>query len=465
MSLRLRVALFTALGTTALMAAGVVVVTNVFRADQIATLDQVLQAQHELLGPPVLRAIRLNRPLAEALAAERLLSSATAIRVWDGDVPLFEAGAEDFLQLPRADVGHSTMTGEVARYRVLSDEVRSAREGPFTMEVAISMEEADTVYSLLRQRLRRLVLIGAVLFGVVGWLGAAGALSPLARLKRRAEGIARTEDTTVGFGPTEGPKEVADLAEAFEAMLGRLRRAGLEKEEALEGARVFAAAAAHELRTPLTSIGANLELLRAHPETAERDAVLDDLASEHRRIVDLLESLRVLSRGDLTGPETFEMVDLADVVERSVATAQRAFPDAVIAVRSPEEPVLVSGWPEGLGLLVDNLLLNAVTHGRGEGSPAEVLVGLVEGSDAVVLSVADRGPGIEPSERELVMNRFTRGAAARGTGSGLGLALVAQQARIHRGSLALGDTPGGGVTVTVRLPTSRSHSAHTVSTG
>jgi two-component system sensor histidine kinase PrrB len=125
---------------------------------------------------------------------------------------------------------------------------------------------------------------------------------------------------------------------------------------------------------------------------------------------------------------------------------------------------VVWGWAQGLRLLVDNLIANAATHGRRDGEPAEIVVGLESGTEGVVLSVADRGPGIPPSERGLVVDRFTRGGGARGEGSGLGLALVTQQARLHGGSVSIGDTPGGGTTVTVRLPSSAPHDAHRVST-
>jgi two-component system sensor histidine kinase PrrB len=177
---------------------------------------------------------------------------------------------------------------------------------------------------------------------------------------------------------------------------------------------------------------------------------MHDLDAEHRRVVGLLESLRLLARGDLTGPEAFEVVDLADIVDQSVARARRLYPDASFEVLLPEGPVPVWGWPEGLRLAVDNLIANAATHGRRDGGPAQITVGV--DPRGVALSVADRGPGIEPAERETVLGRFSRGATARGEGSGLGLALVAQQARIHAGSLAIGDTPGGGATVTLRLP-------------
>jgi two-component system sensor histidine kinase PrrB len=450
MSLRLRVALFTALGTSALLVVGVAIALSVFRDDQIASIDATLESQHALLSQPALRAARLDRPLLESLAAEQLLTSAAGVRVWAGDDLVVEAGPPDYLALPPAAPGHSTVGA--GWYRVFSDEVEPRRDRlpALTMEVAVSMDEADTVYDLLRQRLRRLVLAGALLFGLAGWAAAAGALAPLARLRRAVEGVAATGDLAVTVSGDGGPREVRDLADSFDAMLARLRRAGLEKEETLEAARVFAAAAAHELRTPLTSIGANLELLRNHPDTPDREDVMGDLDAEHRRVVGLIESLRLLARGDLTGPEAFEEVDLADIVEQSVARARRLFPDATFEVLLPDGPMPVWGWPEGLRLAVDNLIANAATHGRRDGRPAEVTVGV--DPRGVALSVADRGPGIEPAERESVLGRFSRGTTAQGEGSGLGLALVAQQARIHAGTLAIGDTPGGGATVTLRVP-------------
>lgn len=466
MSLRLRVALLTALSTTVVMVAGVVVVLNLFRADQLSSIDSVLDSQHTLLAQPALRAARLQRPLLESLASEHLLTSATAIRVWQGDRVRIEAGPADYLSLPSASPGYSTTSGEASRYRVLTREVEPlpAGGGQPRMEVALSLAEADEVYQLLKLRLRRLVIAGAILFGLAGWAAAAGALAPLARLRRAAEGIAGTDDLDVRVSGDPAPREVSELAESFDAMLGRLRGASMEKEQTLEAARVFAAAAAHELRTPLTSIGANLELLSTHPDTEEREAVIQDLVSEHRRIVGLLESLRQLARGDLTGPEAFERVDLADLVTQGVAGVRRNFPAASIELRLPDDPVMVMGWAEGLRLMVDNLVVNAATHGRRDETGAEIVVGLDEGREGVVLTVSDRGPGIEPSEREKVLGRFTRGTSAREGGSGLGMALAVQQTRIHGGSLLIGDTPGGGATVTVRLPSPGPHAGHRVPT-
>jgi two-component system sensor histidine kinase PrrB len=235
-------------------------------------------------------------------------------------------------------------------------------------------------------------------------------------------------------------------------MLTRLQQADLQREEALQAARTFAAAAAHELRTPITSMGANLEVLSAHPDIADRQELIGDLVNEHRRLVALLEALRLLSRGDLTGPEAFEEVDLADMVEQTVTTVRRRFPDARVALDLPNSPVVASVWPEGLRLVIDNLVSNAVVHGRDADGRAEITVALAQKADGTTLTVSDRGPGVPVDEREVVMGRFVRGRSAHGVGSGLGLALVAQQARIHGGSITIADAVGGGAAITFRLP-------------
>lgn len=453
MSLRLRVALFTAAGTSVLMVLGALAVIGAFRSDQIASVDSLLAAQYQVLAKPAANAARLDRPLFEELANQRLVAPAV-VRVWQGDQLLLELGAEDLGGLPAANPGYSTLDAEAARFRAFSDTVEPALAvgRRVDVEVAISLEQVDAVYERLRTRLRQVVVLGVGLFGLAGWVAAAGALAPLARLRRATERVTETNDLSTRVGADRGPREVRELAASFEAMLARLQQADLKRGEALETARTFAAAAAHELRTPITSIGANLEVLSAHPDVKDREALVEDLVSEHRRLVGLLEALRLLARGDLTGPEAFEDVDLADLVEQSVANARRRFPNAAIAVDMPETPVIVRGWPEGLRLLVDNLVANAITHGHDAQGNSEVTVSVGGRPGQAFLTVSDHGLGVPVEEREAVLGRFVRGTSAEGSGSGLGLALAAQQVRIHGGTLTIGDAPGDGAAVTVLLP-------------
>ena len=365
MSLRLRVALFTAAGASVLLVLGSVAVLAAVRSDQIASVDSLLTGQYQVLAQPAATAARLERPRLEEFAIERLLAPAV-IRVWDGDELLLAIGAEGLEQVPAAGQGFSTVQGEGDRYRLFSDSLgpRLAMGSPVRVEVAISLAEMDAIYNRLQLRLRRLVVLGVGLFGVAGWLAAAAALAPLKRLRTATEQVATTTDLGTRVGGNPGPTEVKELAASFDAMLERLEGSDRSRQEALETARAFAAAAAHELRTPLTSIGANLEILSTHPEVGDRKALVGDLVSEHRRLVELLEALRLLSRGDLTGPDAFEELELGDLVEQAVTAGRRRFPAAEISFNGPPGPVPVRGWAEGLKMSVDNLVSNAVRHGE-----------------------------------------------------------------------------------------------------
>ena len=95
---------------------------------------------------------------------------------------------------------------------------------------------------------------------------------------------------------------------------------------------------------------------------------------------------------------------------------------------------MITGWPDGLRLLVDNLIENAIRHGGDR-----VTVGLGRDHGTLLLTVADDGPGVPVADRARIFERFTRGAQAGGSpGSGLGLALVAQQAQLQGGDVTVG---------------------------
>jgi signal transduction histidine kinase len=265
--------------------------------------------------------------------------------------------------------------------------------------------------------------------------------------------VAADEDLDRRVPEDDGPAELRSLAASFNAMLARLGRSAADRERALAATRRFAADAGHELRTPLTSVQTTLSTLGRHPELPHerRGAMIADAREEQRRLVALLDGLQALARGD-AGPLEHTSVDLADLVDGvATATAER-HPAVTIVATLPPDPVVVDGWEPGLRLLVDNLVLNAVRHGR-TGGRIEVTLAR-DPAGATVLTIDDDGPGIAPEQRAAVLEPFARvdGTTER-SGSGLGLALVAQQARHHGATLTIGDAPLGGARVTVRLPT------------
>ena len=294
----------------------------------------------------------------------------------------------------------------------------------------------------------------AVNLGVLVLVGAAGlalgglALRPLAALRAAAERVASTRDLATRLPQGSGPEEVDSLAGSLNAMLARLQRSIAQTESTLSASRQFAADAGHELRTPLTSMRANLEVLaRSSNLSVTEQRIMADIGREQGRLLALLDGLQQLARGDAAGAVPRERFDLADLVDAAVTNAAARHGAATITFSGPDD-VHVEGWPDGLRLLVDNLIDNAVRHGRPE---ARVAVTLTTSGDIARLIVDDDGPGVPEADRRRVFERFVRGDGTRTPGSGLGLALVAQQAAAHGGRAIIETSPLGGARVVVDI--------------
>ncbi len=127
---------------------------------------------------------------------------------------------------------------------------------------------------------------------------------------------------------------------------------------------------------------------------------------------------------------------VADLLRLAAEDARRAFPALLVRAEAPggvESEDAVPGSPEGLRMALANAVTNAVRHGR---ASRVWLRARVEGGE-VVVDVDDDGVGVPVAEREAVLRRFVRGSTAASPGSGLGLALIAQQAARHGGTVTL----------------------------
>jgi two-component system sensor histidine kinase PrrB len=298
----------------------------------------------------------------------------------------------------------------------------------------------------------RLGVVNLVVLALVGLAGlrlGGAALRPLVALRSGAERVASTRDLATRLPQDGGPEEVRSLADSLNAMLERLQQSTEQTEATLQSSRRFAADAGHELRTPLTSMRANLDVLaRSSTLGSDERQILADIAREQNRLIGLLDGLQRLARGDAAEAVPKERIDLAEVADAAVASGRDRHPAATISLAAPDQVVL-DGWAEGLRVLIDNLLDNAALHGR-RGGQIEVMLE-VDGSTAR-LTVDDDGPGIPIDQRRRVLERFARGTDARAPGSGLGLALVEQQALAHGGRVSIGNAPLGGARITVNLP-------------
>jgi two-component system sensor histidine kinase PrrB len=318
------------------------------------------------------------------------------------------------------------------------------------LEVTSPLRPVEAKVAALDGRLAAFGL-AALLAGAVGALLAASLLlRPLRRLRSATSGIAGTEDLDQRVPGDDGPAELRSLASSFNDMLARLGRSAADRERALAATRRFTADAGHELRTPLTSVQATLSVLSRHPDIPvdKRTELVLDALSEHHRLVDLLDGLQALARGDASPGEIGD-VELVEVVAASLDQASSRHPDVTWSSSLPVGAVWMRGWEPGLRLLIDNLVENAARHGR-PGGKVKVTVA-EDAAEGPSLCVDDDGPGIAEDQRERIFEPFARVEGTQAPGSGLGLALVSQQVLAHAATIEVTSSPLGGARFEVRF--------------
>jgi two-component system sensor histidine kinase PrrB len=419
--------------------------------------DDHLRARATAVAPDaraLLRASANGRPKVADNRERQLYTAAldVGVRVVGPDAG-FSGGPQPDASVPLPERTNTPVTVRDGgtSWRALSVPVRTGR-GPGTLWVFSPNAADQAQLRLVRRRVAWTTLLAVPLSGLLAWGIATGASGPLRRLTRRTAGLdPRTSSARLHHEPT-GVSEVDELAATLHKALARYDEQAARTAEALETARSFSAAASHELRTPLMSMGTNLDILAGHPDLPEPDRaeVLSDLRAEHARLLNLLVMLRELGRGDLVEADAFKAVDVSETADAAVAEARRRVPDARITLDAAPGPT-VHGWEPGLRLLLDNLLANALAHGRDPAGRASVAVAVRRAGEQVVVTVDDHGPGVPPEARARIFERFQRGPGSPGTG--LGLTLVAQQAALHRGTVTVADGPGrAGSRFEVRLP-------------
>lgn len=342
--------------------------------------------------------------------------------------------------LPELPAGYADASIEGVEYRVRTITTGSA-------SIALGAPLADTQARIDSLHWRVFWICAGVIVGtlVVGWLIGLVMVNPFRLLAQQARAI--NAQSNPDELQVRGVWEAVEISEAVEGMLARIGDEQLRTRAALESARDFAAVASHELRTPLTAMRTNLEVLSTLDLGAEqRKEVIGDVMRTQSRIEATLTALERLAQGELTTVDDFVPFDVAELLDRAAHEAMHNYPGLDVSLAS-STTVLMLGMPAGLRLVVDNAIANAVKHG----GATQVRLSVVSSSEGVEIAVDDNGTGVPEQERVAVFERFHRGSTASRSGSGLGLALVAQQAEIHGGTAALEVSPLGGTRLILRL--------------
>lgn len=347
----------------------------------------------------------------------------------------------DDIVLPQFDNGYITtsLNGVVYRVRTFT-----AGRG----SIAVGAPVAETEHRISELHLRVLAICGGVLIGtvLVVWVMWSIMVNPFRLLAQQARAI--TAQSIPDEVVVRGVREAVEIAEAVEGMLARIGTEQQKTRTALDSARDFAAVASHELRTPLTAVRTNLEVLSTLDLPDEQRAeLIGDVMRTQGRIEATLTALERLALGEMTTAEDYVPLDVTELLDRAAHDAMRSFPGLTVTL-VPTMVVQMRGLPAGLLLVVDNALANAVKHG----GATEIEVNAVAAAGEIEITVDDNGSGIPADERQAVFERFSRGSRATRSGSGLGLALVAQQAELHNGTASLEESRLGGTRLVLRLP-------------
>jgi signal transduction histidine kinase len=320
--------------------------------------------------------------------------------------------------------------------------------GVLIRQVADSTRDS-ALHTLVTQGPIALAVVAA-LAAVFGWLLAGRLLQPLARVTSTARRIADAPAADRGLHERialGGPRdELKELADTFDLMLARL-------DQSFESQRRFIANASHELRTPLTLnrtlIEVALEPADASPRVRQLGATLLAINARHGQLID---GLLLLARSE-RDIETRSYVDLADIVEHVLAGAGAGTGGGTVRLRAETHEAPTAGDPVLLERLVQNLVDNGVRHNVPDGGWVEAATGS-QGS-ACWVRVSNTGPVIPRYEVPGLFEPFRRYGADRVSthGAGLGLSIVRAVAQAHGGQVRAEPRAGGGLIVTVTLPT------------
>jgi two-component system, OmpR family, sensor histidine kinase QseC len=246
------------------------------------------------------------------------------------------------------------------------------------------------------------------------------------------------------------PVDLESVPAEIEPLVGELNGLFHRLQEAFHRNKRFTADAAHELKTPLAALSAQTQVALRASTTEDRNQALLKVLAGVNRSTHVVQQLLTLSRMDPEA-EINEPTEINLAKQCSEIAAVLA-PEAIaknidLELLTPTNTATIIGNATSIGILIRNLVDNAIRYTQ-ENSFVKIKVS--QTADTVTLHVIDNGPGIPEELRQRVFERFYRVIGNKTTGSGLGLSIVSQIAKLHRADIKL-ETPENGVGLEVQV--------------
>ncbi|GHB20879.1 sensor histidine kinase [Salinicola rhizosphaerae] len=369
----------------------------------------------------------------------------------DAALPAADTPADELLQPePQADTeietdsaGMQAFLDRFSGFASESDAVREATNQLIDERIADIREQANSVKARLWMQTAALVSASLMLMLFFTWL----ITRPIRQLERRIFSLGSGERDGK---PTriQGPAELVQLGDRLTWLSGRLNELEAQKQQ-------FLRHMSHELKTPLASIREGTSLLSdgvAGDLNERQDEIvhlIDENGQELQTLIEQLLDYNLLQNSRRMKVTRF---DVAAMIQEVLAKHRLALDNKSLTVTSPHHPLSWQADRERTARILDNLISNAVAYGEDNG---ELVIRIAHQRDWLVLEVANSGEPIPQADRERLFEAFYQGSVRRKgplKGSGIGLSVAADCARLQQGQLAVVDDAELPVCFRLTLP-------------
>jgi two-component system sensor histidine kinase TctE len=404
-------------------------------AQQVKEVNGELSAQLPFSARDILRADDIDNVYFQIIGPQRELISG------DSDVPLPEDEEKPVpwsvmlrdAQMRNADVRVAYTYVNLQASRLTG---RSSVEPRLALvQVAETMEKRR---ELANQIIKGVILPEFIILPIaitLLWFALSRGLSPLTVLQQNIR--SRRPDDLSPIDSRAVPEEISPLVSSLNEMLER-------QSQSIQSQKRFIADAAHQMKTPLAGMRMQSELALRQDSREEIQRSLEQLAKSSASATRLVNQLLALARAENESPQSTPLQRL-DLTGLARSTVQDWFVPAQareidLGFEADDDSIAVMGHGTMLREMLNNLIDNALRYTQTGGSvTARVRADHERG--LAIIEVEDNGPGIDPSQREQIFDRFYRILGSEVEGSGLGLAIVREIAQGHDAEVDLFNNP------------------------